>query len=280
VLVVGGGYIGVEFAGIFRGLGAEVALAHRRGRLLSGFDGDLREAVTEGVTASGVALHAGCTLVAVEQTGRGLRASLSNGARLDVDCVLCAVGRVPNTADLGLDAARVMTDDVGAVTVDEYGRTTVSHVFAVGDCTDRITLTPVALAEGQAVARTIFGDGPVRPDHENVPTAVFGQPPLATVGLSEDAARSEGRDVDVYRSTFRPLKQTLGARARRSLVKIVVERGTGRVLGFHMVGPDAPEIVQGFAVALRVGVTKAQLDATIGIHPTSAEEFVTLRTRA
>jgi len=213
----------------------------------------------------------------IEKRDGGVSVLMRGGETLEADHVLFATGRVPKTQDLGLAEAGVKLDARGAVCVDEWSRSSVESVFAVGDVTDRVNLTPVAIAEGRALVETLFHQNPTPADHRNVPSAVFSQPPLACVGLTEREARERCGEVDVYVSNFRPLRHTLSGRSERAMLKLVVERATGKVCGFHMVGADAPELMQGFAVALRCGVTKAQLDSTIGIHPTAAEEFVTLR---
>lgn len=279
VVVVGGGYIGVEFAGIFRGLGTEVVQLYRGPLFLRGFDTDLRTAVAVAMRERGVDLRFDARVQSVCRTEQGLVVTTEHLEEIDADVVLFATGRAPNTANLGLESAGVETGAAGEILVDEGSRTSAAGVFAIGDCTDRMNLTPVALAEAMAFVRAEFGDGQIRPvDYERVATAVFSQPNAATVGLTEDQARDRGLDVDVYRSAFKPMVHTLSGREERSMMKILVERASDRVLGFHMVGPDAGEIVQGLAVALTCGVRKAQLDATVGIHPTSAEEFVTMRT--
>jgi glutathione reductase (NADPH) len=284
VLVVGGGYIGLEMAGIFHGLGSRVTLAYRGAMLLRGFDHDVRAHVTHAVHARGVDLRVHTELTSLVRRDDGaLDASLSTGDTLTVDAVLLAVGRVPNTDNLGLETAGVSVDGRGAVQVDKRFRTSCRSVYAVGDMVDRVQLTPVALAEGQMVARRLFGGESREPDYDFIPSAVFSTPEVATVGLTEDEARAEalarGGAVDIYRSTFTPLRHTLTGRTEKTLMKLVVERDTDRVVGVHVVGEDAAEMVQGFAVALRLGATKAQLDGTIGIHPTAAEELVTLRER-
>jgi len=277
VAIVGGGYIAVEFAGILHGLGASVSLLHRGQLFLRGFDDDLRAHLAREMRTRGVDLRFGARVEAIRRGPRGLALALAGGAPLEVDAVLYATGRVPSTAGLGLEAAGVELRPDGAVAVDDFSRTSAPSVWAVGDVTDRINLTPVALHEGACFARTVFGGVPTKPDHENVPTAVFSEPQLATVGLSEAEARRRFGAVAVYRTRFRPLRHTLTGRDTEVLVKLVADPRTDRVLGCHMAGPEAGEIVQGLAVALRCGVTKAQLDATLGIHPTVAEEFVTLR---
>lgn len=276
VIVVGGGYIGVEFAGIFNGLGSRVTQIYRGDRILRGFDGDVRDAVTEGMRERGVDLRTEVNVTAIERDGAALRVSLTDGTEIRADRVMFATGRDPHTRDLGCNAAGVELDDRGAVRVDEYSASTAASVHAVGDVTDRLALTPVALMEGQALARTLFGDGPVAPDHENVPNAVFSLPPVGTVGLSEEAAREYG-DLRIYRARFRPMRHTMTGREDRSMMKLVVDAASDRVLGCHMVGEDAPEIVQGMAVGVKAGLTKAQFDDTVGIHPTAGEEFVTMR---
>lgn len=276
-IVVGGGYIGVEFAGIFRGLGAEVTLVHRGDLFLRGFDDDLRAALAGEMRKRGVALRFNTLLERIEKRGAGVRATLSNGETIDAALVLLATGRRPNTHGLGLEAAGVKMDGAGAIVVDRHSRTSVENIFAVGDVTNRRNLTPVAIAEGRAAAETMFGKRAMAVDYENVPSAVFSHPPIATVGLTEMEARARFGAVDIYKSAFRPLKHTLSGRDERTLMKLVVEPKSERVLGCHMIGADAGEIIQGLAVALQCGATKRQFDATIGIHPTAAEEFVTMR---
>jgi glutathione reductase (NADPH) len=277
VLVVGGGYIAVEFAGIFHGLGAHVTLVHRGEVFLRGFDDDVRIHLASEMRRRGVALRFGAEVEELTRAPGGIVARLSNGSTLEVDVVLCAIGRVPNTEGLGLGDAGVATRADGSIIVDAFSCTNVPSVYAVGDVTERKNLTPVAIAEGAAVAATLFGGRPTEPDHRDVPSAVFSQPEIGTVGLTETEARGRYGEIDVYRSTFRPLRHTLSGRGERTLMKLVVERASQRVVGCHVVGPSAAEIVQGFAVAVKMGATKAQLDATIGIHPTAAEELVTMR---
>lgn len=279
VVVVGGGYIGVEFAGIFNGLGARVTQVYRGDRILRGFDGDVREAVTEGMGERGVDVRTEVNVTAIERDGSALRVRLTDGSEISADQVMFATGRNPHTRGLGCEAAGVELDDRGAVRVDEYSASTAASVHAVGDVTERLALTPVALMEGQALARTLFGDGPVAPDHVNVPSAVFSLPPVGSVGLSEEAAREHG-DLRIYRARFRPMRHTMTGREDRSLMKLVVDAASDRVLGCHMVGEDAPEIVQGMAAGVKAGLTKARFDDTVGIHPTAGEEFVTMRTPA
>ncbi len=277
VVIVGGGYVAVEFAGILHGLGARVTLLHRGSLFLRGFDDDLRLALAEEMRARGVDLRFEADVACIERREGSLRTVLLDGEEIETDAVFYAAGRRPNSADLGLEAAGVDLDAHGAVVVDADSRSSVPSIHAVGDVTDRLNLTPVAVAEGQALADTLFGGRPWRVDYHDVPTAIFSQPALATVGLTEAEARDAGYDVTIHRARFRALKHTLTGRSERTLVKLVVDRASDRVLGCHMLGPEAPEIVQGLAIALRCGATKAQFDATIGIHPTAAEEFVTLR---
>jgi len=270
----------VEFAGIFRGLGAEVTLVHRGDLFLRGFDDDLRAALADEMQKRGVALRFNTLLERIEKRGAGVRATLTNGETIDAALVLLATGRRPNTHGLGLEAAGVKMDGAGAIVVDRHSRTSVENIFAVGDVTNRRNLTPVAIAEGRAAAETMFGRRAMAVDYENVPSAVFSHPPIATVGLTEMEARARFGAVDIYKSSFRPLKHTLSGRDERTLMKLVVEPKSERVLGCHMIGADAGEIIQGLAVALQCGATKRQFDATIGIHPTAAEEFVTMREKA
>ncbi len=278
-IIVGGGYIAVEFATIFHGLGVEVTELYRGELFLRGFDTDVRSVLAEEMRKREVDLRFKADIARIDKHDGGLTATLGDGTRLDTDLILYATGRLPNTHNIGLEAVGVEMNDIGAVTVDAYSRSTVPHIFAIGDCTDRLNLTPMAIAEGQAVAETLFHDRPTQPDHTNVATAVFSHPPIGTVGLTEDEARQRYPAVDVYTSGFRPLKHTLSGRAERTFMKLVVDPASDRVLGCHMVGPEAGEIIQGFAVAVKCGATKAQFDATIGIHPTAAEEFVTMRTK-
>jgi glutathione reductase (NADPH) len=282
VLIVGGGFIAVEFGGIFNGLGSEVTLSYRGERVLRGFDEDVREHLGAEMAAKGVRLLLPSDLLGVSKNADGsLSAALVHaGEELCVECdaVLLATGRWPSTGGLGLEEAGVELDAVGAVVVDEFSRSSVPTVFAVGDVTDRIALTPVAIREGQAVATTLFGGGaPVPVDHRLVPSAVFSQPPVGVVGLSEAEALDAFGEVHVYKTVFRPLKHTLTGRSERTLMKLVVDAGSQRVVGAHMIGADAAEIIQGIAIAVKAGLTKQDFDSTVGIHPTAAEEFVTLR---
>jgi glutathione reductase (NADPH) len=277
VAVVGGGYIAVEFAGIFHGLGAEVCQLYRGPLFLRGFDDDLRLHLAEEMRMRGIDLRFDRVPTRIEATPNAIRATLNDGSSLEAEQLLCATGRLPNSSDLGLEEAGVERTPQGAIVVDEHSRTSVPSIHAIGDVTDRINLTPVAIHEAVCLANTLFNDRPLVPSHTNVPAAVFSQPPIGTVGLTESEAREHHGEVDVYRSRFRALKQTLTTSESRMLMKLVVDAKSDRVLGLHMVGHEAGEIVQGFAVALKAGLRKADFDATLGIHPTAAEEFVTLR---
>jgi glutathione reductase (NADPH) len=280
VVIGGGGYIAVEFAGIFRGLGARVTLVHRGNLFLRGFDDDLRAALAAEMRKRDIDLRFARTVERIERTPSGLRATLSDGGSLETDVVMSAMGRKPNTSGIGLEQAGVELDGEGAVRVDPLSRSSVPNIYAIGDCTNRLNLTPVAIAEARAFVETVFRGNPTPMDYRDVPTAVFSQPNLGTVGLTEAEARERLAGVDVYRSKFRPLKHTLSGRDEQAVLKLVVDRATDRVVGCHMMGADAGEIIQGLAIALRGNATKAQFDATIGIHPTSAEEFVTMREKA
>ncbi len=278
VVLIGGGYIAVEFAGIFQALGAEVHLIYRQPLPLRGFDQDLRENLAEALAAQGVTLHPGCHPEKIEADGDGRVLTYGGGQLLHADMVFFATGRRPATARLGLEKAGVTTNHSGAVIVDAHLRTAQPHIYAMGDVTDRVNLTPVATAEGHALADTLFGHNPRSISLQNVPSAVFATPPIATVGLTEEQAAMHG-PVDVYVTKFTPMRHTLSGRNRKTLMKLVVDQVSQKVLGAHMMGEDSPEIIQGIAIALVMGATKADFDRTIGIHPTAAEEFVTLRTR-
>jgi glutathione reductase (NADPH) len=279
VIIVGGGYIGVEFSGIFHGLGAEVTQLYRGPLFLRGFDDDCRKTLAEEMRKRGVDLRFSTDIERIEKVESELRATLTDGTVLEADQILYATGRVPNTRSLGLEQAGVEIKENGAVMVDDFSKTTVDSVYAIGDCTDRIMLTPVAIAEGRAVAETLFNNNPMKPNYLNVPSTVFSTPNIGTVGLTEEDARELHKAIDVYRTSFRPLKHTLTGRDEKTMMKLIVDQATDKVLGCHLVGPDAGEIVQGLAIAMNCGATKAQFDATIGIHPTAAEEFVTMRTK-
>ncbi|WP_437990356.1 glutathione-disulfide reductase [Sorangium sp. So ce145] len=275
-VIVGGGYIAVELAGILHGLGAKVSLIHRGLHLLRGFDDDIRAFLAAEIQKKGLDLRLGASVESLARQGDALVATLADGTELAADCVLYATGRLPKTKGLGLEEVGVKLDEEGAVVVDDAFQTSVPSIYALGDVISRVQLTPVAIAEAMALVKTLFRGERARVDYAGIPTAVFSQPSVGTVGLSEAQAR-ERHDVAIYLSTFRALKHTLSGREEKTMMKLVVDRATDRVLGVHMVGPDAGEIVQGFAVALKCGATKAQFDATIGVHPTAAEEFVTMR---
>ena len=278
IVIVGGGYIAVEFAGIFHGLGAHVIQLYRGPLFLRGFDDDVRHTLAREMGKKGIDLRFDSLVESIERrdTGAGPRftVTLADGGAIEAGLVMYATGRRPNTEGLGLEDAGVALNENGAIVVDKEWRTSASNIHAIGDVTDRINLTPVAVAEGQAVADLLFNPSGRTVGYDGVPSAVFSQPPVGTVGLTEAEARARYGAVDVYRSTFRPLKHTLSGRDEQAMMKLIVDSRSDRVVGVHMVGPDAGEIIQGIAVALKCGATKAQFDATIGIHPTTAEEFV------
>jgi glutathione reductase (NADPH) len=277
--VVGSGYIGLEFGCLFHGLGSEVDIIYRNELPLRGFDNDVRAALKEALTAQGIRQHAPRQLAKLERAGGGVLVTLDDGARIEADAVLLATGRAPNLHGLGLDAIGVECTAMGAIEVDEDHRTTVPSVFAIGDATDKLNLTPMATAVGHALADTLFGRNPRRASYRNVPTAVFTNPPIGTVGMTEADAAAVG-PVDIYMTRFTPMRHSISRReGRKALMKLVVCQRTRRVLGAHMLGEDAPEIMQGIGIAVAMGATKEDFDRTIGIHPTAAEEFVTLRTR-
>ena len=281
LLVVGGGYIACEFASIFNGLGAEVTQLYRGEQILRGFDDDVRAFIASEMVKTGVTLHLNTDVAAIERAGKTLQVRLRDGSHLTVDAVLYATGRVPLVADLGLEAAGVAQNAAGAIQVNDAYQTSVPSIYAVGDVTARIQLTPVALAEAMVVVDALFGAAvgkqPRSMSYDFIPTAVFTHPNIGTVGYSEQEASEKFGKISVYKSDFKALKHTLSGSTERTLMKLVVEDATDRVVGLHMVGADAGEIVQGFAVAMKAGATKAIFDSTIGIHPTAAEEFVTMR---
>ncbi|MDX1374714.1 MAG: glutathione-disulfide reductase [Burkholderiales bacterium] len=279
-VVVGGGYIALEFASIFNGLGVETTLAYRGARLLRHFDVALGERIAEELAKKGVRICLNAAPESIVRDADGGLEARFGGLRVAADLALFATGRVPNTRDLGLEAAGVRCAADGRIIVDRMMKSNLDSVYAIGDVANQHNLTPVATAEGMAVARTLFNDQPTPMDYENIATAVFCNPNLATVGLSEAAARARFGDVDVYQTSFRALKHTMGESEERLFMKLVVDASSTRVVGAHMIGPDAGEIIQGVAIAVKLGATKAQFDATIGIHPTAAEEFVTLREKA
>jgi glutathione reductase (NADPH) len=277
VVVVGGGYIAVEFAGIFNALGSEVTEIIRAGQILRGFDEDVRDTLANEMEKKGIRIRRECQVRSIEKRADGTLSLLTDCAEeLEADAVMYATGRAPNTQGLGLEAVGVETVAGGAVKVDAYSRTSVPSIYAIGDVTDRVNLTPVAIKEGMAFAATVFGGKPASTDYADIPSAVFSQPPVGTVGLTETQARAK-EPVDVYISRFKPMKVTLSGRDEKTMMKLIVSRKTDRVLGAHMVGMDAAEIIQGLGIAMKAGATKAHFDATVGIHPTAAEEFVTMR---
>jgi glutathione reductase (NADPH) len=279
VAVIGSGYIALEFACLLRGLGAEVEVFFRADQPLRGFDGDIRLAVSEAMTAQGIHMNAGCAPTRITKVDTGLMLTLTNNFMREVDAVFFCTGRAPNTEGLGLEKAGVTVKPNGAIPVDDEHATNVPHIYALGDVIDRINLTPMATAVGHALADTLFGNNPRKVSYENVPTAIFTSPPIGTVGLSEEEAAKNG-PVDVYVSKFTPLRHTITKReGRKALMKLIVDQKTQKIVGAHMLGEDAAEIMQGIGIAVVMGATKQDFDRTIGIHPTAAEEFVTLRTR-
>lgn len=278
VTIVGGGYIGVEFAGIFNAAGSKVTMLLRGNNVLRGFDGEIRERLSEEMRERGVVINTEVLVRSIDRRSDGaLSVLLDHDQFHETDAILYATGRTPSSKGLGLDKLGIETRPDGGIIVDEHNRTTVSNVYAIGDVTHRINLTPVAITEGRALAETLFHQQPQIVDRTNIATAVFSRPPVATVGLTEEQAREQCAAVEIYSARFRPMKATLSGRNERVVVKLVVDGSTDLVLGAHMMGEDAPEIIQGLAVAIKCGATKRDFDATIGIHPSTAEEFVTMR---
>ncbi|MEC7796137.1 MAG: glutathione-disulfide reductase [Pseudomonadota bacterium] len=278
ILIAGGGYIAVEFAGIFAGLGVETTLIYRGPNILRGFDDDVRAHLAGEIEKRGVKVILGCQHEKIEKTPTGLINHLENGMKLETDVVMFATGRVPHVKGLGLEAAGVELNEAGAIKVDRWSRTTAENIWAIGDVTDRMNLTPVAIREAVAFHQTVFRDNPQHFDYEAVATAVFSQPPVGVVGLSEaEARRSCSAGVDVYVTHFRPMKYAFTGSEERVLMKLVVDADSQRVVGVHIVGPDSPEMIQLAAIAVKAGLTKAQWDATCAVHPTMAEELVTLK---
>jgi glutathione reductase (NADPH) len=277
IVIAGGGYIALEFAGIFNGLGVETTLVHRGPNLLRGFDDDVRAHAAEEMEKRGITVLLGNQHTALEKTATGIVNRFIDGHYCESDVVMFALGREPYVEGLGLETVGVKLNEQGAVAVDDYSKTNVENIWAVGDVTDRMSLTPVAIREGAAFAETVFNDRPTRFDHEMVASAVFSQPPIGSVGLSEGDARKQFRKVDIYLARLKPMKYAFTGQDERSLLKLVVDSATDRVLGCHMVGPDAPEIIQMAAIAMKMGATKAQWDSTCAVHPTLAEELVTMR---
>ncbi len=277
IVIVGGGYIAVEFAGIFSRLGSQTTIVHRGDRILRGFDDDLRDRLSEAYAKQGIRIAAGHILTRIEKAGATLVGHLDDGTTVAADTIMFAVGRAPNTAGLGLDRIGVALGWNGHVAVNEYSKSSIDSIFAVGDVTDRMALTPVAIREGHAFADTEFGDKPRMVEHDLIPTAVFSTPEIASVGLPEHLARERCSDVHVYKAAFRPLKATLSGRDEKVLMKLIVDGESGKVVGCHVLGEGAAEIIQMAAIALRLGATKADFDATMALHPTAAEEFVTMK---
>jgi glutathione reductase (NADPH) len=280
VLIQGGGYIAVEFAGIFAGLGAHVTLIYRGENILRGFDDEVRAHVRMDMEKHGIRVVTGCKITAIEQTGGRFSATLSSGFKQSADRVMFATGRAPNIRGIGLREVGVEIAKNGGIAVDEYSRSRVASIYAIGDVTNRINLTPVAIREGAAFSDTVFGGKPTSVDHTNVPTAVFSDPEVGVVGLTETQARAKLAQTDIYRAMFRPLKATLSGRDTTVLLKLVVDGTTDRVVGCHIVGEGAAEMVQIAAIAVRMGATKADFDATMALHPTVAEELVTMRQKS
>lgn len=278
IVVVGGGYIAVEFAGIFNGLGVETTLLYRGEEILRGFDMDFRKAVHEEMEKKGILVICEDTFTSIEKLADGtLVGHTKKGERLEAGQIMSAIGRKPNTRDLGLETAGVETEVDGTIKVDAQSRTSVPSIYAVGDVTNRANLTPVAIREGHAFADTIFGNKPWTVDHSLIATAVFSQPELGTVGLSQEDALKKTKNLDIFKSSFRPMKHTLSGRDEKMLMKIIVDADTDKVLGVHILGPDAGELAQVLGITLEMGATKADFDRTIAVHPTAAEELVTMR---
>ena len=279
IVIQGGGYIALEFACIFAGLGADVTVIYRGENILRGFDEDVRKHVRSEMEKSGITVLTGCIVTKVEKHGEAFTAHLSNGSSIASDQVMFAVGRHPHVKGLGLEKAGVALNPVnGGIAVNEFSQTNVPNIYAVGDVTHRINLTPVAIREGHAFADTVFGNRPVRVDHADIPTAVFTQPEVGTVGLTEAEARAQYTHVDIYKTDFRSLKSTMSGSQSRVMMKLIVDASTDRILGCHIVGPEAGELIQVVGIAVKMKATKADFDATMAVHPTAAEELVTLRT--
>ncbi|HTP91998.1 MAG TPA: glutathione-disulfide reductase [Xanthobacteraceae bacterium] len=280
VVIQGGGYIAVEFAGIFAGLGSHVTLIYRGENILRGFDDDVRQHLRMDMEKHGIRVVTGRTITGIEQAGSHYSVRVSDGNHIPADRVMFAIGRLPNVAKLGLEAAGVAVAKNGGIAVDEYSRSSTPNIYAVGDVTNRINLTPVAIREGHAFADTVFGGKSIKVDHTNVPTAVFSDPEIGAVGLTEAQARAQLAKTDVYKAMFRPLKATLSGRDTTVLIKLIVDGSSDCVVGCHIVGEGAAEMVQVAAIAVKMGATKADFDATMALHPTTAEELVTMRTKS
>ncbi|HKS85037.1 MAG TPA: glutathione-disulfide reductase [Pseudolabrys sp.] len=280
IVIQGGGYIAVEFACIFSGLGSEVTLVYRGENILRGFDDDIREHLRDEMRRRGITVTCGHTVTAVEKSGGELAVQLSNNQKVGADQAMFAIGRRPNVMGLGIEPLNVKIHEHGGIDVDAYSRTSVPSIYAVGDVTNRVNLTPVAIREGHAFADTVFGGKDTPVDHTNVPTAVFSEPEVGVIGLTETQARERLVKLDVYKTTFRPMKATLSGRDTRSFMKLLVDGATDRIVGCHLAGPDAGELIQLVGIAVKMGATKADFDATMAVHPTAAEELVTMREKA
>ena len=277
IVVVGGGYIAVEFAGIFRGLGVQVTQLYRGEQILRGFDDDMREGVADALRARGVDLRVGAQVKEIFAEGAGYHLMMDDDTVIVTDLVMYATGRVPNTVNLGLEQAGLELGPKGEVPVDEFSRSAVEHIYAVGDVTNRVNLTPVAVHEGHAFADTVYGGQPTPVDHDWIPTAVFSEPEVGTVGLTEAQARERYDSIDIYKSSFKPMVHTLSGRDQKMIMKLIVDGATDRVVGCHIFGPDGGEMAQTLAIAMRMGATKADFDRTMALHPSAAEELVTMR---
>ena len=280
ILVQGGGYIAVEFACIFAGLGSEVTLVYRGENILRGFDDDVREHLRNEMRNRGITVTCGHTVTEIQKAGEEFGTRLSDNSTIKSDKVMFAIGRHPNVSGFGLERLGIKISSHGGIEVDEFSRTSVSNIYAVGDVTNRVNLTPVAIREGHAFADTVFGGKPTPVDHTNVPTAVFSEPEIGVIGLTETQARERLAKFDVYKTTFRPMKATLSGRNTRTFMKLLVDGTADRVVGCHIVGPDAGELIQVVGIAVKMGATKADFDATMAVHPTAAEELVTMREKA
>lgn len=278
IVIEGGGYIGVEFAHIFHGLGVKITLIHRGDQILRGFDEDIRNFLNNEMEKQGMNIILETNIAKIVKNGNEYTVFTDKNTEIKCDLVFSAIGRVPNTSNLSLNKAGVDKDDKGRIKTNDDYSTNIPHIFAVGDVKDKLDLTPVALAEGHILADNLFNNKKRTLSYYNIPTAVFSNPPIGTVGLAEHEAREKGYDIDIYKSDFKPMRHTLSGRDERTLMKLIVDKKTDKILGAHMCGADAPEIMQGIGIAIKAGATKADFDTTIGIHPTSAEEFVTMRT--
>jgi glutathione reductase (NADPH) len=279
IVIAGGGYIAIEFAHIFRNLSVETTIVYRGPKILRGFDEDMRDMLQDSMHKKGIKLVLGTTFSGCEKKGGVVRARLTSGETLEAEQVMLAIGREPNTRGFGLEEVGVKLDKRGAVAVNELSRSSVSNIYAIGDVTDRLNLTPVAIHDAMCFARTVFGHTPTAPDHNLVATAVFSQPEIGAIGLTEEAAHAKGHTIDVYKTNYRPLRHALSGRDERALMKLIVDVKTDRVLGCHIFADEAGELVQLVAVAMKMGATKAQFDAAVAVHPTAAEELVTMRNK-